>query len=141
MSSEWIEEVKLSSEEIQIHTPSLTIQCNIRDDLVDVLYNPTVGANLMSVSFASAYFGNEPLAPTNKSLRVAPCSRLKECGILHSATIHHGDVVMALDFHIFDIQGFNIMIGHPLEKLLVERPTSRDLDIKLGRETFFIPIT
>jgi len=33
------------------------------------------------------------------------------------------------------------MIGHPLEKLLVEPPTSRDLDIKLGRDTFSIPIT
>jgi len=103
MSSEWIEEAELSSEEIQIHTPSLTIQCNIHDDLVDVLYNPTVGANIMSASFASAYFGNEPLAPTNKSLRVAPRSSMKGRGILHSAKLHHGDVVMALDFHIFDI--------------------------------------
>jgi len=33
------------------------------------------------------------------------------------------------------------MIGHPLEKLLVEPPTSGDLDIKLGRDTFSIPIT
>ena len=71
--------------------------------MVDVLYNPTVGANIMSASFASAYFGNEPLAPTNKSLRVAPRSSMKGRGILHSAKLHHGDVVMALDFHIFDI--------------------------------------
>jgi hypothetical protein len=27
MSNEWVEEAELSSEEIQIHTPSLTIQC------------------------------------------------------------------------------------------------------------------
>ena len=33
------------------------------------------------------------------------------------------------------------MIGHPLEKLLVEPPTSGDLDIKLERDTFSIPIT
>ena len=61
-----------SSEEIQICVPSSTIQCNIWDDKVDVLYNPTVGANIMSASFASAYFGNEPIAPTNKCLRIAP---------------------------------------------------------------------
>ena len=103
MSNEWIEEAELSSEEIHICTPSLTIQCNIHDDMVDVMYNPTAGANIMSASFVSAYFGNEPLAPTNKSFRVAPCSSLKRRGILHSATLHHGDVVMALDFHIFDI--------------------------------------
>jgi len=33
------------------------------------------------------------------------------------------------------------MIGHPLEKLLVHPPTLGDLDIKLGRDTFSIPIT
>ena len=33
------------------------------------------------------------------------------------------------------------MIGHPLEKLFIEPPMSGDLDIKLGRETFSIPIT
>jgi len=95
----------------------------------------------MSASFVSAYFGNEPLAPTNKSLRVAPRSGLKGRGILHSATIHHGDVIMALDFHIFDIQGFDIMIGHPLEKLFIEPPSFEDLGVKLGRDTFSIAIT
>jgi len=69
--------------------------------MVDVVYNPTVGANIMSASFVSAYFGNEPLAPTNKSHRVDPRSNLKGCGLLHSATVHHGNVIMALDFHIF----------------------------------------
>jgi hypothetical protein len=95
----------------------------------------------MSVSFMSAYFGNEPLAPTNKSLRNNPWSVLKGHGILHNTTIHHDDAVMALDFHVFDIQDFGILIGHPLEKLFVNPPKIGDLDIKLGRDTFTIPIT
>ena len=33
------------------------------------------------------------------------------------------------------------MIGHPLEKLIVEPPSSGALDVKLGRDTFTIPIT
>ena len=33
------------------------------------------------------------------------------------------------------------MIGHPLEKLFIRTPSSGDLDIKLGRYTFSIPIT
>ena len=90
----------------------------------------------MSVTFASTYFGNEPLALTNKSLWVAPCSSLEGRGILHNIIVHHDNVEMTLDFHVFDIQDFNIMIGHPLEKLFIELPTSGDLDIKLGRETF-----
>jgi hypothetical protein len=103
MSREWLREVELSSEEIQIRAPSLTIQCMIRDNLVDVLYNPTVGANIMSTSFLSTYFGKEPLAPTNKSLRAGPHLSLKGCGILHRTTIRHHDVIMELDFHIFDV--------------------------------------
>jgi len=71
MSNEWVEESELSSEEIQIHTPSSTIQCRISTTMVDVLYNPTVGTNLMSKSFAITYLGDEPFAPTNISLRIA----------------------------------------------------------------------
>jgi hypothetical protein len=33
------------------------------------------------------------------------------------------------------------MIGNPLEKLFIEPPSSGDLDVKLGRDTFSIPIT
>jgi hypothetical protein len=48
---------------------------------------------------------------------------------------------MALDFHVSDITEFNILIGHPLEKLFLEPPKIGDLDVKLGRGTFTIPIT
>ena len=37
MSREWVEEAEFSSEAIQIHTPSLIIQCNIREDVVCVI--------------------------------------------------------------------------------------------------------
>ena len=141
MSKEWVEEVESPSEAIQIHTPSLIIQCNIRDDMMGVRYNPTVGANIMSTPFASAYFSNEPLAPTNKALRIAPQSNLKGLGLLHNITIYHDKVKMVLDFHIFDIQDFDIMIGHPLKKLFTEPPKTGGLDVKIGRGTFMIPIT
>ena len=108
---------------------------------MDVLYNPTIGANLMSTSFAHTYLGAEPLSLTNKSLRVSPCSNLEGHGILHNITVHHDNVKMALDFHVFDIQDFDIMIGHPLEKLFIRTPSTRELDVKLGRDTFSIPIT
>jgi hypothetical protein len=39
---------------------------------------------------------------------------------------------MALDFHVFDIQDFDILIGHPLEKLFVDPPKIGELDIKRG---------
>ena len=66
---------------------------------------------------------------------------LKGLGILHNITIHHNNVEMALYFHVFKIKDFDILIGHPLENLIVEPPSSRALDVKLGRDTFTIPIT
>jgi hypothetical protein len=42
MSSKWVEEVELQSDEIQICTPSSTIRCSIGRTSIDVLYNPTV---------------------------------------------------------------------------------------------------
>jgi hypothetical protein len=65
MSNEWVEEAEFSLEEIQIHSPSSTIQCKVRRSWENVLYNPIVGANLMSTSYALAYVGNGPFAPTN----------------------------------------------------------------------------
>jgi hypothetical protein len=102
MSSEWVEEAERSFEEIWIHAPPSTIRCPVHGTMVDVLYSPTVRANVMSASFASAYFGNEPLAPTNKSLRNTPQTILRAHGILHDTTIYYNNVVMALDFHVFN---------------------------------------
>jgi hypothetical protein len=39
---------------------------------------------------------------------------------------------MALDFHVFAIQDFDVLIGHPLEKLFVDPPKIGELDVKLG---------
>jgi hypothetical protein len=70
MSIEWVEEGEPSFEEIQIHIPPSTISCQVLRTTVDVLYSPTVGANLMSASFVSTYFGNEPLLQQTDSLEI-----------------------------------------------------------------------
>ena len=72
MSNEWVEEVEFSPKEIHIHAPSSTIQSKIGRSWENVLYNPTVGVNLKSTSYALAYVGNRPFSPTNRSLRLVP---------------------------------------------------------------------
>ena len=96
-----------SSEEIQIHTPTSTIQCSIDRISVDVLYNPIVGANLMSASFAHTYFSNDVVTPTIKSCRVAPHVILGGLGVLHNISLYYNDNEVPLDFHVFDIQDFD----------------------------------
>jgi hypothetical protein len=141
MSSEWVGEGELSSEPIQIRAPSFPIHCKIQGDWVEVLYNPTVGANLMSHSFALAHLSQERRLPTVRTFRNGPRSNLTGLGLLHNITLHHEDVELALDFHIFDIEDFDILIGHPLEKLFLDPPQTGELDVKVGRDMFTFPIT
>jgi len=141
MSQEWTKETELSSDPLQINTPSSSIQCKIRRSWQEALYNPLVGANLMSKSFMLTHLGSEPLAPTEKTLRVAPRTELKSCGILHQTHVRLDNIRTSLDFYVFDIKSFDILIGHPLKRFTHELPATGAMNVKLGRDTFSIPIT
>ena len=108
---------------------------------MDVLYNPTVRANIMSKSFAASCLGENSCSPTTRTLRVAPRTVLKGLWILHHITLHAEDVDLVLDFYIFDIQDFNILIGHPMEKLYADPLRIGEINVKLGRDTYSIQVT
>jgi len=55
--------------------------------------------------------------------------------------VKHENVDVILDFHVFDVQDFDLMIGHPIEKLLMDTPTQSKLDVRLGKETFSVQIS
>jgi hypothetical protein len=105
--------------------------------MVDALYNPIVEANIMAKSFAHTYLGNEQIAPTTKTFRVGPRKKLEGLGHLHDVSIYYDNVVMGLDFYVFDVQDLDILIGHPLEKLFADPSKIGELDVKLGRESFY----
>lgn len=44
MRSELVEQAEYSSDKIQIHTPSLNIRCQILRNMMDILYNLTIGS-------------------------------------------------------------------------------------------------
>ena len=94
----------------------------------------------MSASYAFTHLENS-LVPTEKTLRIAPGSILEGVGIVHDVLVRHDDFEVALDFHIFDVYDFDILIGHPVEKLFLEAPLLGTIDFKLGRETFSLPIS
>ena len=136
LNNEWTKEVEHSSEEIHILVPSSSIQCKIHGMMVEVLYNPTVGANIMSLTFASIFFDKEPLAPTIKTCKSEPRLRLEGIGILHDIFLYHEQTKISLDFHVFDIKDFDVMIGRPQEKFL-EPSSSGDLNIKVGERHLY----
>ena len=60
---------------------------------------------------------------------------------MQNLTVKHKNVDVILDFHVFDVQDFDLMIRHPIEKLLMDAPTQGKLDVRLGKETFSVQIS
>ena len=56
-------------------------------------------------------------------------------------TVKHENIDVILDFHVFDVQDFDLMIRHPIEKLLMDAPTQGKVDVRLGKETFSVQIS
>uniref|UniRef100_K3XQI0 Uncharacterized protein n=1 Tax=Setaria italica TaxID=4555 RepID=K3XQI0_SETIT len=109
-------------------SPPSTIPCAIRGNPVNILYNPTVGANIISSECVMQLFGDEPLVPTDKTFQTSSREFLEGVGILQHMSIRHKDIEAVLDFHVFDVQSFDLMIRHPIEKLLIDAPTQDKLD-------------
>ena len=86
----------------------------------------------MSQSFASACLRAQPFTPTARTLRTPKEIKLG-LGIVHNVTLHHEDVEMSLDFHIFDIQDFDVLIGHPLETLFDNPSKTGEISKASGR--------
>ena len=122
MNSEWVHEGEMSFEAIQIQTPLYTLPCFIQGTAISAHYSPTVGANIMSASFALSHLSDNPLLPTSRSLWSGPHSTMEGIGILHDIPVWYDKTELALDFHIFEVQDFDILIGHPVEKMFQNIP-------------------
>ena len=132
MNSEWIHEGEMSFEAIRIQTPLYTLPCFIQGTAVSAHYSPTVGANIMSASFALSHLSDNPLLLTSRSLWSGPRSTMEGIRILHDVSIWYDKTELALDFHIFEVQDFDILIGHPVEKMFQNISPLGTLDVTLG---------
>ena len=60
--------------------------------------------------------------------------------ILHDVPVWYDKTELALDFHIFEVQDFDILIGHPVEKMFQNISPLGTLDINLGGKDISLPI-
>nr|AAV43951.1 putative polyprotein [Oryza sativa Japonica Group] len=141
MSDEWLREAELSSEVIRINTAPRIIPCHLEGNDVSILYSPTVGANLVSGSFAFAYLSDKAVTPTNKFFKHPSGNIIKRFGIMQDVPVCFEDKEAILDFHVFEIQDFDILIGLPIEQLLINTPRLDSLKITLGETEFSIPFS
>ena len=94
----------------------------------------------MSDEFALFFLANYKLTPTDRQLKRPSGSLTSSYGIITDAPFWHNDVKVRLNFHIFEDLNFNFLIGHPLKALLKDVPEDGCLNIKLGKDTFHIPV-
>ena len=83
ISNEWLEKSELSSNVIHLDSPSISIHCQINKSPFDALYNPVVGVNIMSASFAHDLLKHMPLTTTTKLLKGLSGHILPSLGILY----------------------------------------------------------
>ena len=73
-----------------------------------------------------------PLSPTNRLFK-SPSGLIFECcGIARAVPIEIDKNEVHIDFHIFAILEFELLIGHPLDNLFQENPSQGSLNEKLG---------
>jgi hypothetical protein len=89
---------------------------------------------------AKNLLGNMLLILTNQLFK-SPLGLFFECcGIARVVPITIDKTEVHLDFHIYAILEFDLLIGHPREKLFQEKPFHGGLDEKLGTTASAIPI-
>ena len=63
--------------------------------------------------------GNVTLRPSDTLLKSCPSGHILECrGVASAVPLIIDKIEVNLDFHIFDILDFDLLLGFPLEKLL-----------------------
>jgi hypothetical protein len=83
ISNEWLEESELSSNVIRFDSPSTSTHCQIHRDPFKARYNPVVGVNIMSTSFAHDLLKHMPLTLTTKLLKSPLGHIVPSLGILY----------------------------------------------------------
>ena len=133
--------MELSSEVLRISSPPSTLPCTIKGTKVDTLYSPTIGANIIPRECAFRHLRDEPLVQTDKTFQTSSGEILEAYGTLQNVSIKHEDVKIILAFHMFNVQDFNLLIGHPIEKFLIDASTQRMLEVRPRKETNSVQIT
>ena len=102
----------------------------MKENAVEALHDPAAEVCIIPECLLDTLVGNKPLTPTNKYFK-SPSGQYFECrGIARDMPIIIDKIEVRLDFHIYDIIDFDLLLGLPLKKLLASHGS---LDEKLGK--------
>ena len=103
----------------------------MKGNAVEALHDPFAEVCIIPECLLDTLVGNKPLTLIDKYLK-SPSGLYFECrGIARDVPITIDKIEIHLDFYIYDILDFDLLLGLPLEKLLASHGS---LDEKL-RET------
>ncbi len=81
------------------------------------------------------------MTPTTKFFKHPNENIIEEFGIVQDVPVCFEDREAILDFHVFEIQYFDILVGLPIEQLLINTPRLVNLKITRGENEFSIPFS
>ena len=85
---------------------------------MDSLYDPAVGAPVMSMNLAFTLIGEEPLVSTEKFLKLPSGELVECCDLAQNVSIVINKVHVLLNFYIFDVEDIDLLIGQPLMRFI-----------------------
>ena len=120
MNEEWSEEGRSYSKAIRISSPSTTICCSIRGIAMEALHNPTTEACIMSEFLTDTFIGSMIMVPTDILFKSHSKLIFEYWGITQAVPIKIDRIEVQLDFHIYPILNFDLLIGYHLEIFLIK---------------------
>ena len=116
MREEWTDGIRHFFEVVWSNSPSTIIPCSIRGIAVEVQLIPNMEGNIMPWHLAYTLLGSVALKPSGKLFESCPQGQILECqGLASAVPVIIDKIEVNLDFHIFDILDFDLLIGYPLE--------------------------
>ena len=117
IKEEWSNGIIDFAEAAWIDSSSITIPCSIRGITVEAQLIPNMEGNIMPWHLAHTLLGSVSLKPSDKLFESYPFGHILESrGIAGAVPITIDKIKVNLDFHIFDILDFDLLIGYPLDK-------------------------
>jgi hypothetical protein len=133
LKEEWSNREKCFSKAIWISSPFMITPCSIRGITVEAQINPIMEVNILAWHLAYTLLGNVTLRLSDKLLQSCPLGYILECqGGARDVPLVIDKIEVNLDFHIFDILDFDLLLCFLLEKL---HASQESLDEKLRKTT------
>ena len=110
MSHEWTMEAEIVENVLRIDDTPDVVHCQIGGRDTAAFYDPSVGLNMISSSFLARSLPNVHLIPTNQCLRDPDGNILDSQGIVKMVPTLLDDIKVLLDFYVFYVATFTVLI-------------------------------